>query len=74
MLSSRTVACLDADDIRTVDVIFITIVCRDSRLRIFRRCRLGLVKAQSISNSVAGLDLVLSEHMGIQVQSYEPQI
>ena len=68
-LSSRTVACLDADDIRTVDVIFITIVCRDSRLRIFRRCRLGLVKAQSISNSVAGLDLVLSEHMGIQVQS-----
>ena len=69
MLSSRTVACLDADDLRTVDVTFITIVRRDSRLRIFRRCRFGIVKAQSICNSVAGLDLVFSEHMRIQVQS-----
>ena len=69
MLSSCTVACLDADDLRTVDVTFITIVRRDSRLRVFGRCRLGFVKAQSICNSVAGLDLVFPEHMRIQVQS-----
>ncbi len=72
MLSSRTVACLDADYLRTVDVTFITNVCRDSRLRIFRRCRFGIVKAQSICNCVAGLDLILSEHMRIQVQSSQP--
>ena len=70
MLSSRTVPCLDADDLRTIDVTFITIVCRDSRLGVFRRSRLGgLVEVKRVGDSIAGSDLVLSEHMTVKIQS-----